>query len=350
MNPGTRAAPPPSPMPSTSTPHLPAPPPSVVQAGQVATGRYAGCIPCIDWATLASAQQRAIWWRRCHHKRWQYVGLAAEHWFIGLAIVDLGWAMSAFAYVFDRRQKRVVVDWSQDGLPWLSGAVSDRPVHGGQARFRGPGATLHIGQSVGEALAVRVRVGGLRLQVDLDLSQAPPFLLAVGPVRGGLGHATQKSSGLPAVGWLEWQGQRHSLQGAIGSLDSSNGLLARDTAWRWASAHDRRLGFNLQQGYFGDQENALWLDGALHPLGAAQFDFDPAQPLSPWRIHTDDGRLDLQVRPEGARQDRRNLGIAASSYIQPVGTFHGWVRAVPDGPAIPVDGLLGVTEDHRSRW
>ena len=137
---------------------------------------------------------------------------------------------------------------------------------------------------------------------------------------------------------------------STGSLDSSNGLLARDTAWRWASAHDRHLGFNLQQGYFGDQENALWLDGLLHPLGAAQFDFDPAQPLSPWRIHTDDGLLELQFRPEGARQDRRNLGVAASSYIQPVGTFHGWVRTAPDGPVIPIDGLLGVTEDHRSRW
>lgn len=350
MSPGTRTAAPPSPLPPTSESPVPAPPLSVVHAGQIATGRYAGCIPRIDWSTLASAQQRAIWWRRCHHKRWQYVGLAAEHWFIGLAIVDLGWAMSAFAYVFDRRHKRVVLDWSQDGLPWLSGAVSDQPVHGGQARFRGPGATLRIGQSAGETLAVRVRAGGLRLQADLDVSQAPPFLLAVGPVHGGLGHATQKSPGLPVAGWFELEGERHCLQDATGSLDSSNGLLARDTAWRWASAHDRHLGFNLQQGYFGDQENALWLDGVLHPLGAAQFDFDPAHPLSPWRIHTDDGLLELQFRPEGARQDRRNLGIAASSYIQPVGTFHGWVRTAPEGPVIPIDGLLGVTEDHRSRW
>src|SRR5690606_28747478 len=124
------------------------------------------------------------------------------------------------------------------------------------------------------------------------------------------------------------------------SVDSSNGLLARDTAWRWASAHNHRLGFNLQQGYFGHQENALWLDGALRPLGAAQFAFDPAQPLHPWRIYTDDGLLDLQFRPEGARQDRRNVGVAASSYIQPVGTFHGWVRVSSAAPAIPVDGLL----------
>ena len=333
---------------------LPAPPSSVVHAGQIATGRYAGCIPRIDWSSLAAAQQRSAWWCRCHHKRWQYVGLAAEHWFIGLAIVDLGWAMSAFVYVFDRQRRQVVLDWSQDGLPGLSGWVQDQPVQGGEARFRGLGAELCIRpaapEAASDALAVRVVAGGLRLQVELDLRHAPPFLLAVGPVQGGLGHATQKSPGLPATGWFELNGQRHVLQGATGSLDSSNGLLARETAWRWASAHDRRLGFNLQQGYFGEQENVLWLDGALLPLGTATFVFNPARPLAPWHIHTDDGMLDLRFRPEGARQARRDVWIAASDYIQPVGTFHGVVRASPHGPAIPVEGLLGVTEDHRSRW
>ena len=335
-------------------PCLPPPPPSVVDDGELASGRYAGRIARIDWSGLRAAQQRSAWWRRCHHKRWQYVGLAAEHWFIGLAIVDLGWAMSAFVYVFDRQRRQVVLDWSQDGLPGLSGWVRDQPVQGGEARFRGLGAELCIRpvapEVASDALAVRVVAGGLRLQVELDLSRAPPFLLAVGPVQGGLGHATQKSPGLPATGWFELNGQRHVLQGATGSLDSSNGLLARETAWRWASAHDGRLGFNLQQGYFGDQENVLWLDGALLPLGAATFVFDPARPLAPWHIHTDDGLLDLRFRPEGARQARRDVWIAASDYIQPVGTFHGWVRAAPGGPTLPVEGLLGVTEDHRSRW
>ena len=56
-----------------------------------------------------------------------------------------------------------------------------------------------------------------------------------------------------------------------------------------ACAQSPGLGFNLQQGYFGEHENALWLDGRLIPLGAAQFDFDPRQPLAPWRIRTSDG-------------------------------------------------------------
>lgn len=329
---------------------LPSPPPSVVREGVPATGRYAGRIAHIDWSALHAAQQKSALWRRCHHKRWQYVGLAAADWFIGVAIVDLGWCMSSFVYVFDRQRKQVVLDWSQDGLPWVSGRVRDQPVQGGEACFRGKGADVSMRHQAGDVLALRVAVRGLRLQADLSLTPAPPFLLAVGPVQGGLAHATQKSPGLPATGWFELNGKRHDLQGAIGALDSSNGLLARDTAWRWACAHDGRMGFNLQQGYFGQHENALWLDGALVPLGAATFEFDSSQPLEPWHVHTDDGLLSLQFRPEGARQARRDVWVAASDYIQPVGTFHGVVRASPDSPPVTVDGLLGVTEDHRSRW
>ena len=53
---------------------------------------------------------------------------------------------------------------------------------------------------------------------------------------------------------------------------------------------------------------------------------------------------------EGARQESKNLLIAASYYIQPIGTFSGYVRAHEAGPKREVQGLLGVTEDHRSKW
>ena len=325
------------------------PPSSVVMDGEPAMGSYVGCIDTIDWRALRGPWQRSALWTRLHHKRWQYVGVGHAHWFIGVAIVDVGWCMSSFVYVFDRRSQKVVLDWTQDGLPGWSGGITDQPVMGGAARFKGLGAALSI-VTEGDVIAVRVKTRRLQLRCDLSWRQAPPFLLAVGPVDQGLVHATQKSPGLPVVGEFELDGERHALHGALGSLDSSNGLLARDTAWRWACAHDRRVGFNLQEGYFGNQENVLWLDGALIPLGAAKFDFDPQRPLSPWRVQTDDGLLDLHFRPEGARQADRNLVVAASYYIQPVGTFHGTVRARPGGAAVSVDGLLGVTEDHRSRW
>ncbi len=323
-------------------------PDTVVRHGQPAHGRYVGRIARIDWSPL---QPRPGWlWRRLHHKRWQYVGLGNEAVFVGVAIVDVGWASSAFAYLFDRRRRELLADWSQDGLPGLQAQVSDAPLTGTQAWFRGPGARLSLQHSSGDRLHLRVATRALRLEAELQLQAMAPPLLAVGPIAGGLAHATQKTSALPVQGWAEAGGQRFGLDGAWAAVDASNGLLARDTAWRWASAHRPDVGFNLQQGYFGHQENALWLDGQPVPLAAAHFAFDATRPMAPWHVHTEDGLLDLTFTPEGARAADKNLGLAASHYVQPIGCFSGTVRASKTATPRQVRDLLGVTEDHRSRW
>lgn len=329
---------------------LPGAPRRVVERGAPLLGRYAGRIDEIDWSALEGSYSRSRLWTRLHHKRWQYVGIGSSEVYVGVAIVDLGWSVTAFAYVFDRLRRRIMADWSQDGLPGLSGWVSNQPVQGARARFRGPGACLSLRHQPNDILALEVKTPVMAMQIEMALGQAAPFLLAVGPIEGGVVHATQKSSALPVRGWVEVEESRWDLAQAVACLDSSNGLLARDTSWRWACAHSHELGFNLQEGYFGGQENALWLQGELIPLGCAHFEFDASQPLSPWHIRTDDGLLDLTFHPEGARSDDRDLLIAASHYVQPVGTFHGTVRRSMDNAPVKVEGLLGVTEDHRSRW
>lgn len=331
-------------------PSLPPAPPAVVHEGAAAVGRYQGRIARIDWSGLIAAQQHGALWRWAHHKRWQYVGIASPELFIGVAVVNLGWCMTAFAYVFHRFRRRIIVDWSQDGLPALSGRVTGAPIEGMRTAFRGPGASISLQHLAGDVLALRVRAANLTLRADLDLATAPPVMVAVGPVDGGVMHSTHKTSAMAVRGEVDVDGLRWDLGEAHACLDSSDGLLARDTAWRWASAHQPGLGFNLQQGYFGNMENTLWLDGEPLPLGAADFQFDAQQPLDPWTIRTDCGLLDLRFEPQGARCADRDLGVAASRYIQPVGLFSGEVRRTRHGPSQAVTGLLGVTEDHRSVW
>jgi hypothetical protein len=323
-------------------------PEHVLTAGQPAHGRYAGAIARIDWSTLAPPPG---WlWRRLHHKRWHYVGLGHDEVFVGVAIVDAGWVSSAFAYAFDRRRGRLLADWTQDGLPRLQARVSDEPLQGARTWFRGPGARLSLHQAGDDTLQLGIDVPGLQLSASLELGGMPPPLLAIGPIDGGRAHATQKTTALPVRGHVQAGGHTFGLDGAWAAVDASNGLLARDTAWRWASAHAPGIGFNLQQGYFGEQENVLWLDGQPIALGAAQFEFDAARPLAPWRVRTVDGLLDLVFTPEGARAADKNFGIAASRYVQPIGTFSGTVRAHETATPRQVRDLLGVTEDHRSRW
>ncbi|MES2318247.1 MAG: DUF2804 domain-containing protein [Pseudomonadota bacterium] len=321
---------------------LPAAPHAVVDgAGQPAFGRFAGQAASVDWAALAAPYRRSAWWRRFHHKRWHYVALAGEELFCAVAIVDLGWTSTAFAYAFDRRQRKVVAAFSQDGLPGLSAHLAGHA--GGESRFRFLSKNITLGPA-----GLILRCGNF--QIDAQYAGASPLLLAVGAVDGGSVHATQKSGGMALQGEVRIGARRVSLDGGVASIDYSNGLLARETDWRWACAHSLDLGFNLQAGYFGANENALWLDGKIYPLGAARFDFDAADPLAPWHITTADGLLDLHFTAEGVRREDKNLLVAASKYVQPIGTFSGIVRAGPDAPAVAVKQLAGVTEDHRSRW
>lgn len=332
---------------------IPPPPPiEVVVDGKPATGRYAGSLTEIDWSGLTGEFHRSALWRRFHHKRWHYVGIATEQCFIGVAIVDIGWTNAAFAYLFDRQSKTLLADFSQDGLPFLTARVSNQPTNGALSWFKHSGGTLRYEHVAGERyrLTVQTRTG-LKIDARIDQTGAAPFLAAIGPVpQGGCAHSTVKSSALEVKGTATAGGQSFRLDDGVASFDYSNGLLARDTEWRWASAHSRAVGFNLQHGYFGNYENVLWLDGALIPLGQARFEFDAKQPLAPWHVSTDDGLLDLTFQPEGARQESKNLLVAASYYIQPIGTFNGTVKAAPDAPPRRVDQLVGVTEDHRSRW
>ncbi|MFC5474982.1 DUF2804 domain-containing protein [Paraherbaspirillum soli] len=330
-------------------PLLPAPGNVLSADGQPRFGRFAGATGEIDWSALAPPYARSGWWRRFHHKRWQYVALSTAELFCGIAIVDVGWTNTAFAYAFDRRQRKVVAAFSQDGVPGLSAQVGDGP--GAASRFRWFGNRIDYRPAAdGSEHGLQLRCGRFEIDAVFDATEAAPLLLAVGPIEKGSVHATQKSSGMPLGGQVRVGGQRYDLSGGVASFDYSNGLLARETAWLWASAHDLECGFNLQAGYFGQQENVLWLDGQLHPLGPARFDFDPAAPLAPWHIVTDDGLLDLHFQPAGARHENKNLLIAASRYVQAIGTFSGWVKPRRDAAARPLEQLVGVTEDHFSRW
>ncbi|MEJ7806239.1 MAG: DUF2804 domain-containing protein [Telluria sp.] len=326
---------------------LPAAPRQIVDAnGQPALGRFCGLSDVIDWSALAAPYRRSAWWRRFHHKRWHYVALACDDIFCAVAIVDLGWTSTAFAYVFERGARTLIASYSQDGLPGLSAHLASHG--GGDSRFRFGGSRIAMRGGGQGACALTLRCAGL--EIDASFGGAAPQLLAIGTVAGGSVHATQKSGGMLLGGAVRVGARHFSLDGGVASVDYSNGLLARDTSWRWACAHGLDLGFNLQAGYFGAKENALWLNGKIIPLAAAEFVFDASDPLAPWHIRTVDGLLDVQFTPEGLRSEDKNLLIAASHYVQPIGTFSGWVKAHAGGPAIAVSALAGVTEDHRSRW
>ncbi len=327
-------------------PSLPAAPLALVhERGIPAFGMYQGIVEKIDWRPLAVPLLSRLT-RKLHHKRWQYACVGGEAFFLGVAIVDTGWAATAFCYLFDRHTRQIEAGFSVTGLPHVHARLSDAVF--GDAEFKSGPRRLTFKRQA-DRLELSIAAPEMRVAAHLPLTDTPPVLAAIAPANW-LAHSTHKVGGLAAVGFVDAAGKRYSLNGATAALDSSNGLLARHTRWRWASAHNRELGFNLQAGFMGTAENALWLDGQLWRVGEVEFDFDPDRPDAPWTLQSKDGLVDLRFTPEGVRREDRNFGLARSRYVQPVGTFDGWLKPYPSAAPRPVSALLGVTEDHESLW
>jgi hypothetical protein len=167
-------------------------------------------------------------------------------------------------------------------------------------------------------------------------------------------NTTEKRALLAVRGEVKLAGTRHSLDGGLGGYDYTHGLLARRTAWRWAFAQGvarsgERVAFNLVEGFVGEPECALWAYGQLHPLAEGRFSFDAASPVSPWKVGTADGSVDLEFSPGGAHVEHKNFGVLASRFIQPMGVYRGTIR-VDGHPPLELDEVLGVTEDQDILW
>jgi hypothetical protein len=327
---------------------LSGPPSSVVDdAGRVQFGNYVGQLERVDWEPALKQTSRL--WRLLHRKTWQWVGISGPRCVLAVAIIDAGVVANAFAYVFDREEKRLLRDLSFLGVPRLQVRVADHVGEGASSWFRSVRTCFRL-RHEGTAWSIEADApGGFHVRANVDASAPARTLCAIAPILGGgVANCTHKTMCLPATGTVEVGGRRFDLEGHTAAFDHTSGILARDTRWRWACASGPRIGFNLVEGFNGAVENAVWLDGRILPVGEAMIDYDPTRPRNEWRVRTACGRVDLVFTPEGGRQQNLDVGVMASLYQQPIGVFRGTVQA-PDGSAIPVE-QVGVTEAHQARW
>ncbi len=198
--------------------------------------------------------------------------------------------------------------------------------------------------SAGGTWTVSVDVPGLRLNAELEPGPGAATICAIARVPGGLANCTHKTHGLRVRGAATADGHTFELAGAIGALDHTSGLMARNTSWRWASGTSDSAAINLVEGFQEPLENAIWRAGEIFALPPVHFVRDEGDPSAPWQITSADGSVDLVFHPEGIRSQDKNLGIAVSRWVQPIGTYRGKVLGQDVGE------LTGVIEDHVARW
>jgi hypothetical protein len=326
-------------------------------------GTWQGGLEVVSWADLKGAYAPGLVERTLSHKKWLYAFAATQEVATLFAVVDVNYASNAFAMAVDLNTHRVLADVSFMGPPRPLTRVSDHPGPGLDVAFRRPDAHLSARRPFGdERFHVTARVGlpGFRkLEAEWSLlaAGAAPPLTVIAPVDGGIVNVTQKWAGLLGFGRLRAGGKVFALDGAVGGLDSTFGLLARKTAWRWAFACGRLkdgmpIGVNLVEGFNESRddvnENAVWFDKALFPVGRARFSWNRHDLLDRWQVHTTDGALELEFRPIAIHREDRNLGVVVSHFAQPVGTWSGVFRS--GSKEIRFTDVPGVAEDQDVVW
>jgi len=163
---------------------------------------------------------------------------------------------------------------------------------------------------------------------------------------------------LPASGSFTFGGQTFVLDPAreLAVLDWGRGVWTYNNTWYWASASGYLdgvpFGFNLGYG-FSDRtpasENLLLYDGRGHKLDLVEFHFDPDDWLKPWRVSSNDQRLNLSFRPAVDRNSRLNLLAIASEQHQVFGYFSGQA-VLDDGTVLQLQDFPGFAEEVRNRW
>jgi hypothetical protein len=109
---------------------------------------------------------------------------------------------------------------------------------------------------------------------------------------------------------------------------------------------NRRFGFALGENQarepYGNNENALWIDGALTPLPPVKITQN-GEPGSDWIIQDMEGMVDLVFTPRESRHNTGNFVFSKLDYENPLGYFNGLLVSA-EGEELPVRNVWGTGE------
>jgi hypothetical protein len=158
---------------------------------------------------------------------------------------------------------------------------------------------------------------------------------------------------------VEYEGNKFDMnpKTCLANLDWGRGIWEYDSFWVWSSASGlledgRRIGLNLGFG-FGDTsqatENCIILDGIVHKLEEVTYDYSNKDFKAPWKMKSEDGRIDLVFTPFFERAAKTDILIIKSEVHQMFGHYNGFA-VLDSGEKIEINNLIGWSEEHNAKW
>jgi hypothetical protein len=103
----------------------------------------------------------------------------------------------------------------------------------------------------------------------------------------------------------------------------------------------------LVDGFNGNIENIMWIDGEHRILGKMLYDYQPPIATSKWEVNAADASIQLTMLPKGARKENINVLLMKSRFTQVYGPIEGFIRE--NDKLVKVSGF-GVMEEHEALW
>ncbi|MGE4234469.1 MAG: DUF2804 domain-containing protein [Bacteriovoracia bacterium] len=334
------------------------PPPKLKTDGAWNFGAYCGeLLDAINLAKYAQQESFAGFIKnKLRQKNWVWLGLYSDRFFSGFSVAQLGYVGQAFGYACDTRtvsKKKLELNESS----WLSPAGLGMGVSGSLHNFRSfaisPKAQISFVRKK-EILQVKIKLPKIEGELQIGPFYTPLSVLSEFEPAG----ITMKTFSTSVNGRLYVDDQPIPLENMQAAWDWTSSFFHYRTDWKWALGvgHDKNgnsISFNLCTGVHEDlkrgfSECALWINGRLAAVPFVRVQIGHGTGL-PWRIYSDDGRVEIEFTPVGERAANTDLGIVSSYFRQPFGQFSGRIRDYLDR-SVEFSNVLGVVEDHKARW
>jgi hypothetical protein len=300
-------------------------------------------------------------WERMRIKVWDYYAVTTPTHFFSFTISDVGYIGSIFAYVIDFETN----EYHEETLtiPLAKGVSLPRSSEDGESTFSNGKVSLHFSVK-GSDRKVSVNWpdfhnGDLKAELDITQPKEHESMVITIPIKGNRFYYNRKTNCMPTSGWVEYEGKKFEMNPGtcLATLDWGRGIWEYDSFWVWSSASGflkdgRRIGLNLGFG-FGDTsqatENCIILDGVVHKLEEVTYDYSNKEFKAPWKMKSEDGRIDLVFTPFFERAAKTDMLILKSEVHQMFGRYNGFA-ILDSGEKIEINNLIGWSEEHNAKW
>ena len=302
-------------------------------------------------------------WKRFRLKQWQHFGIITPSHYLGVVIFDARFMGVSFFYVYDRIKNQRFEHARQ--LPGSSALVAAQ-VYDDRCEFAAKGYQIRFENKLDQGFhRIHIDIGRNHdlpavkgeIEVYEDLNSIEP-LVQVSPITAQRPFYTHKVAA-PASGTIMIDSREIVLdrKSTVALIDEQKTFYPYVSFWKWATAagfdsEGRIQAFNLCENMIADDEdfneNCFWIDGKIHCLNAARFEFENI--MQPWKMKTTDGKADLNFVPAGERAEKISVGgLIKSDFHQPFGLYNGTFKD-DAGRIYPISNFFGLAEHHITRY